>query len=215
MIEIKNRLPTKPNRWKITHESDSSQEYITWDYADEPTEVGTPINKATLEGIQTDLMDETKLVVAEYTVTEAVASVEFTNLDFAADGGFYEIIISGKQSNTGSSAIFYLQINDITSGYYTAQVSNSNWSPSVSDKQGFRIGYTRAGIQAIAYLSKVDNYYLCNCLTTYKSTSGNDISFAPSIGSLSSSANATKLRIVCDSSYLVAAGTNIKIVKRR
>lgn len=45
MIEIKNRLPTKPNRWKITHESDSSQEYVTWEYADEPTEVGTPINK--------------------------------------------------------------------------------------------------------------------------------------------------------------------------
>lgn len=55
MIEIKNRLPTKPNRWKITHESDSSQEYITWDYADEPTEAGTPINRALVVGMYNDM----------------------------------------------------------------------------------------------------------------------------------------------------------------
>lgn len=55
MIEIKNRLPTKPNRWKITHESDSSQEYITWDYADEPTEVGTPINRGLIVGMYNDM----------------------------------------------------------------------------------------------------------------------------------------------------------------
>lgn len=55
MIEIKNRLPTKPNRWKITHESDSSQEYITWDYADEPTETGTPINRGLIVGMYNDM----------------------------------------------------------------------------------------------------------------------------------------------------------------
>ena len=55
MIEIKNRLPTKPNRWKITHESDSSQEYITWDYADEPTEAGTPINRGLIVGMYNDM----------------------------------------------------------------------------------------------------------------------------------------------------------------
>lgn len=39
---MKDRVPTQPNRVKITH-SDGSTEYVTWERADEPTQVGTPI----------------------------------------------------------------------------------------------------------------------------------------------------------------------------
>ena len=46
MIEILDRLPTQPNRKKITPENGAAY-YATVEYADVPTETGTPINKAT------------------------------------------------------------------------------------------------------------------------------------------------------------------------
>ena len=43
-LQFIDRVPTLPNRKKITH-ADSSVEYATIEYADEPTEAGTPLNK--------------------------------------------------------------------------------------------------------------------------------------------------------------------------
>lgn len=45
---MKDRLPTKPNRKKITFEDDHSIRYATVEYADEPTEEGSRINKELL-----------------------------------------------------------------------------------------------------------------------------------------------------------------------
>lgn len=44
---MENRIPTKPNRIKLTDDSGNSQ-YYTMERADEPTVEGTPLNKATL-----------------------------------------------------------------------------------------------------------------------------------------------------------------------
>ncbi len=44
---MKDRIPTLPGRMKIIR-SDGTTEYVTMERADEPTEVGTPLNKATL-----------------------------------------------------------------------------------------------------------------------------------------------------------------------
>lgn len=52
--DIKDRLPTKPNTWEVTH-SDSTVEEVTVARADEPTEVGTPINSALFKNLQGDL----------------------------------------------------------------------------------------------------------------------------------------------------------------
>ena len=45
-MEFKDRVPTYPNRRKITHEGGAS-EYVKIEYADEPIEEGTPLNRAT------------------------------------------------------------------------------------------------------------------------------------------------------------------------
>lgn len=42
-----DRVPTLPGRTKIT-KADGSTEYVTVERADEPTQAGTPLNKATL-----------------------------------------------------------------------------------------------------------------------------------------------------------------------
>lgn len=44
---MKDRVPTQPGRVKLTH-ADGTSEYATLERADEPTQTGTPINKATL-----------------------------------------------------------------------------------------------------------------------------------------------------------------------
>lgn len=44
---MKDRIPTLPGRVKFT-KTDGTTEYVTMERADEPTEVGTPLNKATL-----------------------------------------------------------------------------------------------------------------------------------------------------------------------
>lgn len=54
MIRVVDRVPTFPNRIKITRE-DGTSEYVTWERADEPTVVGTPINKALFDSIAADM----------------------------------------------------------------------------------------------------------------------------------------------------------------
>lgn len=45
---FKDRKPTRPNRYKVTPENGGTPYYITLERADEPAEVGTALNAATL-----------------------------------------------------------------------------------------------------------------------------------------------------------------------
>lgn len=54
MINVVDRVPTYPNRIKITHENGAT-EFVTWERADEPTVSGTPINKALFDSIVQDI----------------------------------------------------------------------------------------------------------------------------------------------------------------
>jgi hypothetical protein len=44
---MKDRVPQNPGRVKITH-ADGTSEYVTLERADNPTQIGTPLNKNTL-----------------------------------------------------------------------------------------------------------------------------------------------------------------------
>lgn len=54
MINVVDRVPTYPNRIKLT-KSNGTSEYVTWERADEPTVAGTPINKALFDSIVADI----------------------------------------------------------------------------------------------------------------------------------------------------------------
>lgn len=56
MIEVKDRVPTKPGRVKFTFD-DGTVKYATMERADEPVETGTPINKVLFESIKKDIID--------------------------------------------------------------------------------------------------------------------------------------------------------------
>ena len=62
MIEVVDRVPTYPNRVKIT-KSNGSSEFVTWERADEPTVPGTPINKALFDSIAQDIGLATDMTV--------------------------------------------------------------------------------------------------------------------------------------------------------
>lgn len=51
MIDVKDRVPTRPNRIKLTDESTGVVKYYVWERADEPTVAGTPINKALFDSM--------------------------------------------------------------------------------------------------------------------------------------------------------------------
>lgn len=54
MINVVDRVPTYPNRIKVT-KADGTSEYVTWERADEPTVEGTPLNKALFDSILEDI----------------------------------------------------------------------------------------------------------------------------------------------------------------
>lgn len=213
MITITNRLPTKPNRWKVTHESDSSEEYITLEHADEPTTAGTPINKATLEGIQTDLMNETKIVVADVTLSASASAVEINNLDFNADGNFYEIVvILGKSPTNGEPSSILLQANNITSGYKYGSGTSSGTSA-----EGFMLHFNSSADTDYAMITanitlatQTTAQYMCLSNAMTKRTNWNVSSY---YSFLPSEENITKLTLTTTGTFPI--GTRIKIVKRR
>lgn len=54
MIDVKDRVPTKPNRVKFNFD-DGTVKYAIMERADEPVENGTPINKALFSRLQSDI----------------------------------------------------------------------------------------------------------------------------------------------------------------
>lgn len=57
MIDVKDRVPTRAGRMKITHE-DGTVEYIVLERADEPVQEGTPINKVLFDSIDADIKNK-------------------------------------------------------------------------------------------------------------------------------------------------------------
>ena len=55
-MEFKDRVANKPNRVKLTYEDSGASNYAVVELADEPIEVGTPLNKSTFDEMQKELM---------------------------------------------------------------------------------------------------------------------------------------------------------------
>ena len=55
-MEFVDRTAENPNRYKITYEDSGSSSYAKIELADNPIEVGTPLNKATFDEMQKELM---------------------------------------------------------------------------------------------------------------------------------------------------------------
>lgn len=100
---MKDRIPTQPGRVKITH-SNGTTEYVTWERADEPTQEGTPINKASLftdaTGNRYGLTDATPAQGFAQLVKEWNVSVSKSGWSSSTTDGWYtnRITVSGMKA---------------------------------------------------------------------------------------------------------------------
>lgn len=81
MIPVVDRVPTYPNRIKITRQ-DGSTEFVTWERADEPVVEGTPINKALFDSIAADIgtgLSANKTIYVTKTGSDALGDGSNTN----------------------------------------------------------------------------------------------------------------------------------------
>jgi hypothetical protein len=69
---MKDRIPTSPNRYQLAH-ADGTSEYVTLTRADNPTQVGTPLTKATL--LTDTTADAIGLEQSDPTVDDALAAL--------------------------------------------------------------------------------------------------------------------------------------------
>lgn len=141
---MKDRIPTSPGRVKITR-SDGTTEYVTLERADEPTQVGTPLNKASLF---TDEMG------TRYGLTDGTPSQGFAQL-------VKEWSVSVPKSGWSASQ---------TNGWYTNQITVSGMkavfnpiatlvitSASVADDE-------QSAFSAIKEIQTYDGYIICRAL---------------------------------------------------
>ena len=81
MIEVKDRIPTKPNRIRIVPEN-GAPFYATWERADEPIEEGTPVNKYLFDSIDegghfSNALDDIEMDAQRVTLTAGWTTVLF------------------------------------------------------------------------------------------------------------------------------------------
>lgn len=81
MIEVKDRIPTKPNRIRIVPEN-GAPFYATWERADEPIEEGTPVNKYLFDSIDegghfSNALDDIEIDAQRVTLTAGWTTVSF------------------------------------------------------------------------------------------------------------------------------------------
>lgn len=81
MIEVKDRIPTKPNRIRIVPEN-GDPFYAVWERADEPIKEGTPVNKYLFDSIDEgghfpNALDDIEIDAQRVTLTAGWTTVSF------------------------------------------------------------------------------------------------------------------------------------------
>lgn len=118
VVDIKDRVPTYPNRKKITYE-DGTTQYATVEYADEPIEEGTPINRALLMPMQR------KQEIARYTNSgtwTVPAGITLVDVYVVGGGGSGSIGYSDCAAGGGGYCKLYRDISVIPEEQITIQI---------------------------------------------------------------------------------------------
>ena len=88
MKDVRDRVPQNPNRMKITH-ADGSIEYVTIELADNPTVIGTPVNRDLFNDLQGFVNSKTTFN-PDGSITETYGDTTVKTV-FNADGSIDEI----------------------------------------------------------------------------------------------------------------------------
>lgn len=131
---MKDRVPTKPGRVKLTDEETGVAKYFKLEMADEPTESGTDLNKATFD-----------YAIAAMGETAGTA----TALTLAGDGGFTLV--------DGATIRFKLHVQSGTSP--TINV-NSTGAKALKNADGSDMPETPAGTWVVATYSSTLGFFV-------------------------------------------------------
>ncbi len=156
MIEVKDRIPKKPNRILITPENGSAPFYATWQRADEPIEEGTPINKVLFDSIDEggfsftgvdDIEIEAQRITTEAEWTTVKFSKLFSGIPrvFASTAG-KNIVAFQNVTRTGCQVAVY--VPTAVAGYVAAS-SGASANKSVSIISSFDFAAVPVDIVAI------------------------------------------------------------------
>ena len=124
MIPVVDRVPTYPNRIKLTYSNGDTQ-YVTWERADEPTVEGTPLNKALFDSIAADIGlsgGDTDLYVSTAgsdTLNDGSASLPFASITKALSA--VPKNLNGCDATIHISAGTYKEVVTLE-GYYGGRV---------------------------------------------------------------------------------------------
>lgn len=207
-IEIKDRVPTMPNRYKLIKEN-GTHEYVTLEKADDPIEVGTPINKELFENFYNNMLISTKETVVDYVVEEDTPQIDIENLDLIADGGFYELIIMGCVDYGSDNVGIGLRINGVSNSYYGKLYSSNSGSYSTS----INVGCRGAGGITICWLGVINGRLRVATIGSYGDSYPHYYNFFNS-----NIQNINSLSFILPDGSLagaIKAGTQIKLSKRR
>lgn len=96
MINFKNRVPSIPNRKKITFEDTGEIRYATVEFADEPTETGTPINRDNLMAVQ-GITEATTTFNTDGSINTLYSDNTNVKVMFNSDGSILETLTNDNQ----------------------------------------------------------------------------------------------------------------------
>lgn len=108
---MKDRVPKYPGRVYVTPENEGAPYYATVERADEPVEVGTPLNKATL--LSDDVANLISLSGDQATVSEALKAVFNLANPYASTSRYGRTKLTSALSNSESLAVTPKAVNAI------------------------------------------------------------------------------------------------------
>ena len=207
-IEIKDEILAEEPRYRIRDNNGNIiQDNVIIEQITSVTQEGTPINKALLENLYNEIMDETKQLVFDYTSEENTEEIVIEELNMTLeDGDVYDIVVSGGCNNQTSATA--MQINDITDEVYKEDDLTTNATRSYIPT---RIG--AGGLIMMTFKHYNGNIYV----NTMKISKMNALEFEVA-GYMIPTGNITKMKIIAttsSSNYYLKPGFNIKIYKRR
>ncbi|HPB03841.1 MAG TPA: hypothetical protein PLH00_03245 [Bacteroidaceae bacterium] len=82
MIEVKDRIPSKPNRVRIVPEGGGAPFLAVWERADQPIQEGTPVNKYLFDSIDEWNFPLTNLDDIEIDAQRVTLGVGWTTINF-------------------------------------------------------------------------------------------------------------------------------------
>lgn len=97
MINFKNRVPTIPNRKKVTFEDTGEVRYAVIEFADEPTETGTPINRDNMLAIQ-GLVESVTTFNPDGSISTTYSDNSVNTFIFNSDGTINENFTNNTQT---------------------------------------------------------------------------------------------------------------------